>query len=35
MATMPKMKITPQAKCPDRTQKFLTDVKVALETFED
>ena len=35
MATMPKMKITPQAKYPDRTQKFLTDVKVALETFED
>ena len=35
MADMPKMKITPQAKYPDRTQKFLTDVKVALETFED
>ena len=32
---MPKTKITPQAKYPDRTQKFLTDVQVALETFED
>ena len=29
------MKITPRAKYPDWTQKFLTDVKVALETFED
>ena len=35
MANMPKMKITPWAKYADRTQKFLTDVKVALETFED
>ena len=35
MADMPKTKITPQAKYSDRTQKFLTDVKVALETFED
>ena len=32
---MPKTKITPWAKYPDRTQQFLTDVKVALETFED
>ena len=32
---MPKTKITPWAKYPDRTQKFLTDVQVALETFED
>ena len=32
---MPKTKITPRAKYLDRTQKFLTDVKVALETFED
>ena len=32
---MPKTKITPRAKYPDRTQQFLTDVKVALETFED
>ena len=32
---MPKTKITPRAKYPDRTQKFLADVKVALETFED
>ena len=35
MATMSKMKITPWAKYPDKTQKFLTDVSVALETFED
>ena len=35
MANMPKMKITPRAKYPDRTQKFLTDVRVALEMFED
>ena len=35
MATMPKTKITPRAKYPDRMQKFLTDIKVALETFED
>ena len=35
MVTMPKMKITPRAKYPDRMQKFLTDIKVALETFED
>ena len=35
MANMPKTKITPRAKYSDRTQKFLTDVKVALETFED
>ena len=27
--------ITPRAKYPDRTEKFLTDVKVALETLED
>ena len=32
---MPKTKITPWAKYPDRTQKFLTDIKVALEMFED
>ena len=25
----------PRAKYPDRTEKFLTDVKVALETLED
>ena len=35
MATKPKTMITPQAKYPDRTEKFLTDVKVALETLED
>ena len=35
MATKPKMKITPRAKYPDRTEKFLTDVKLALETLED
>ena len=27
--------ITPRAKYPDRTKKFLTDVKLALETLED
>ena len=32
---MPKTKITPRAKYLDRTQKFLTDIKVALEMFED
>ena len=35
MATKPKTMITPRAKYPDRTEKFLTDVKVALETLED
>ena len=35
MANMPKTEIIPRVKYPDRTQKFLTDVKVALETFED
>ena len=35
MATRPKMKITPRAKYPDRMEKFLTDVKVALETLEN
>ena len=35
MATKPKTKITPRAKYPDRTEKFLTDVKLALETLED
>ena len=34
MATRPKTKITPRAKYPDRTEKFLTDVKLALETPE-
>ena len=35
MATKPKTKITPRAKYPDRTKKFLTDVKLALDTLED
>ena len=35
MADLPKTKITPRAKYLDRTQKFLTDVKITLETFED
>ena len=35
MAARPKMKITPRAKHPERTEKFLTDVKLALETLED
>ena len=35
MATKPKMKITSRAKYPDRTEKFLTNVQLALETLED
>ena len=35
MTTKPKTMITPQAKYPDSTEKFLTDVKLALETLED
>ena len=35
MATKPKTTITPRAKYPDKTEKFLTDVKVALETLDD
>ena len=35
MATKPKTAITPWAKYPDKTEKFLTDVKVALETLDD
>ena len=35
MATKPKTAITPRAKYPDKTEKFLTDVKVALETLDD
>ena len=35
MVTKPKTMITPRAKYPDRTEKFLTDVKLALETLED
>ena len=35
MATKPKTMITPRAKYPDKTEKFLTDVKVALETLDD
>ena len=35
MATKPKTTITPRAKYPDETEKFLTDVKVALETLDD
>ena len=35
MATRLKTKITPWAKHPERTEKFLTDVKLALETLED
>ena len=34
MVTKPKTKITPRAKYPDRTEKFLTDVKLALETLK-
>ena len=32
---MAKRKITPQARHPDRTQKFLTDVEIAIDIFED
>ena len=35
MATKPKTTITPRAKYPDKTKKYLTDVKVALETLDD
>ena len=35
MADMAKTKITPRAKHPDRTQKFVEDVKIVLETFDD
>ena len=35
MATKPKTTIAPRAKYPDKTEKFLTDVKVALETLDD
>ena len=35
MVTRPKTKITPRAKHPERTEKFLTNVKLALETLED
>ena len=35
MATRLKTKITPRAKHPERTEKFLTNVKLALETRED
>ena len=32
---MPKTKVTPQAKHPDRTQHFLDATQIRLETFED
>ena len=32
---MPKTKVTPRAKHPDRTQQFLNATQVMLETFED
>ena len=32
---MPKTKVTPHAKHPDRTQQFLDATQTALETFED
>ena len=35
MVTKSKTTITPRAKYPDKTEKFLTDVKVALETLDD
>ena len=35
MAARPKMKIIPRAKHPERTEKFLADVKPTLETLDD
>ena len=32
---MPKIKVTPRAKHPDRTQQFLDAIQAALDTFED
>ena len=32
---MPKTKVTPHAKHPDRTQQFLDATQITLETFED
>ena len=32
---MPKTKVTPRAKHPDRTQQFLDATQITLETFED
>ena len=35
LSTMEKMKITSQAKHPDKTQTFVTAVQTAMETFDD
>ena len=35
MTTMAKMKITPRAKHPDRTETFVMVIQTALETFDD
>ena len=35
MSGMAKTKITPRAKHPDRTQKFIKAIQEALEAFED
>ena len=35
MSTMPKTKIIPRAKHPDRTETFVTEIQTALETFDD
>ena len=32
---MPKQKVTPKAKYPDQTQKFIQDVSEALKDFEE
>ena len=32
---MPKMKVTPKAKYPDQTQKFINDIRNALEEFKE
>ena len=33
MSTMPKTKITPRAKHPDRTEPFVVEIQTALEIF--
>ena len=35
VSEMPKTKVTPKAKYPDQTQKFIKDVRNALEEFEE
>ena len=35
LSTMAKMKVTPRAKHPDKTETFITAVQTAMETFDD